>query len=211
MTQPGLFLSLDGIDGTGKSTQCRLLIDWLLESGYPVVQAIDPGGTALGQKLRSILLEGRDDMALRAEALLFMASRAELVERIIRPALELGSVVVADRYLLANVVYQGHAGRLPVDELWRLGHFATQGIMPQCTLILDLPVDEAVLRRGRAADRVEQRDLAYHERVRQGFLLEAGRQPGCVVLDASGTIEEIQTMIRAELLPRLAKVSQGVR
>src|SRR5271154_6577087 len=118
MSKRPLFLSLDGLDGTGKSTQCRLLIEWLGGEGREVVSCIDPGGTALGQELRQILLSKRRPLARECEALLFMASRAELVAEVIRPALELGKIVVSDRFLLANVVYQGHAGGLDVDLLW---------------------------------------------------------------------------------------------
>src|SRR4051812_18910546 len=117
----GLFLSLDGIDGTGKSTQCRLLADWLRGRGRAVVACVDPGGTPLGQEVRQILLSGRYHPTPACEALLFMASRAQLVDEVIRPALERGEVVVSDRFLLANVVYQGHAGRLDVDLLWQVG------------------------------------------------------------------------------------------
>src|ERR1700726_2574713 len=114
-----LFLSLDGLDGTGKSTQCRLLCDWLRQQGREVTACVDPGGTALGERLREILLHHRGTMEPAAEALMFMASRAQLVAEVIRPALAQGQIVVSDRYLLANVVYQGHAGGLDVDLLWQ--------------------------------------------------------------------------------------------
>src|SRR5205823_9507628 len=158
---PPFFVSLDGIDGTGKSTQCRLLAEWLRGRGHTVTECIDPGGTPVGDELRAIVLGHRNDLTPRAEALLFMASRAELVERVIRPALSAGGVVVCDRYLLANVVYQGHAGGLDVGALWQLGRFCTDGIEPDLTLVLDLPVELALTRRGREADRMELRDRAY--------------------------------------------------
>jgi len=107
MTKKGLFLSLDGIDGTGKSTQCRLLADWLRQQGKEVVACVDPGGTPLGQELRQIVLDHRRQLSVTCESLLFMASRAQLVACVIRPALEAGKVVVSDRYVLANLVYQG--------------------------------------------------------------------------------------------------------
>src|SRR3712207_626357 len=106
------FISLDGLDGTGKSTQCRLLADWLRETGYEVVTCVDPGGTPLGQQVRELVLSHRHALSLPCEALLFMASRAQVVSEVIRPALEQGQVVVSDRFVLANVVYQGHAGGL---------------------------------------------------------------------------------------------------
>src|SRR5437879_5321543 len=127
MSRP-LFLSLDGIDGTGKSTQCRLLAEWLRAQGRTVTSCVDPGGTAVGGLLREIVLHHKEEIQLPCEALLFMASRAQLVGAVIRPALQRGHVVVCDRYLLANVVYQGHAGGLPVEQLWQVGHFATGGL-----------------------------------------------------------------------------------
>jgi dTMP kinase len=191
------FLSLDGIDGTGKSTQCRLLVEWLNESGVPAVACTDPGGTPLGDQLRQILLASQADISDRAEALLFMASRAELVTRVVRPALEAGRVVVSDRFVMANVVYQGHARGLSPDELWAVGRFSTGGLLPDLTVILDLPVEAAAARRGRSADRVEARGLDYLDRVRRGFLAEAARQPDAVrVLDASPDIDTVQQHLR---------------
>ena len=133
---PAAFLSLDGLDGTGKSTQCRLLADRLRGRGLAVTECVDPGGTELGGRLREILLASRQTrIGMRTEALLFMASRAELVAQVIRPALDRGDVVVSDRFLLATVVYQGHAGGLPPDDLWAVGRFATGGLLPDLTLV----------------------------------------------------------------------------
>src|SRR3989442_8735003 len=139
----GRFIALDGLDGTGKSTQCRLLADWLRSQGREVVTCRDPGGTPLGDALRTILLHHKHEMTPAAEAMLFMASRAELVARVIRPALEAGRGVVSDRYLLANVVYQGHTGGMSVDDLWEIGRRTTGGLEPDLTLVLDLPVPVA--------------------------------------------------------------------
>lgn len=197
MTRRGLFLSLDGIDGTGKSTQCRLLVEWLRSRGRDVFACVDPGGTPLGQELRQILLGHRFGLADAAEALLFMASRAQLVAEVIRPALEAGRVVVSDRFLLANVVYQGHGGRLDVQQLWQVGAFATGGLEPDLTVVLDLPLEEAQARRRRPADRMESRPTEYHQRVRDGFLAEARRRPGhVVVLDATPDVAAVQQAIR---------------
>jgi dTMP kinase len=124
------FISLDGLDGTGKTTQCRLLAGWLRARGLPVIDCCDPGGTAIGDAIRDLLLGRRDDMVLPCEAFLFMASRAQLSAEVIRPALEAGRAVVADRYLLANVVYQGHAGGLNPEQLWEIGRLATGGLQP---------------------------------------------------------------------------------
>jgi dTMP kinase len=194
------FLSLDGLDGTGKSTQCRLLADWLRGRGHAVTTCADPGGTALGDQLRDILLHRRHELSLPCEALLFMASRAQLTSEVIRPALGAGRVVVADRYLLANVVYQGHAGGLDPELLWAVGRLATGGLEPDLTLVLDLPVERAVARRAGPADRVEGRDLAYHARVREGFRAEARRRPDRVrVIDAGPPVEVVQEAIRREV------------
>jgi dTMP kinase len=191
------FLSLDGIDGTGKSTQCRLLADWLNASGVSARLCADPGGTALGDQLRSILLTSRTHISPRAEALIFMASRAELVSETIRPALEAGQVVICDRFVTANVVYQGHAGGLPADQLWDVGRFCTDDLFPDRTFILDLPVNVAAERRGRTADRVESRGPEYLEKVRQGFLTEAARRPDrYVVIDASPDVNMLQVELR---------------
>jgi len=196
----GLFLSLDGLDGTGKSTQCRLLADWLRGQGRRVVACADPGGTPAGDVIRSLLLEHRGELSLTCEAFLFMASRAQLVAEVIRPALGDGQVVVCDRFLLANVVYQGHAGGLDPAQLWTMGHLSSGGLEPDLTVVLDLPIEVARQRRGRPADRMEGRPDAYQERVRAGFLAEAARRPDRVrVVDASPAVEVVQEHIRREV------------
>ena len=202
-----MFLSLDGIDGTGKSTQVGLLAETLRGWGFIVTTCADPGGTELGAKLREILLHGRQsEMSLRTECLLFMASRAELVERVIAPALKRGEIVLSDRYLLANVVYQGHAGGLRPGDVWTLGLFATAGVLPELTVVLDLPVDTARARRIGLADRVESRGVDYFERVRSGFLAEAAGDPDRYrVLDASPGIEAVQTAIATTVLGHLRR------
>lgn len=194
------FFSLDGIDGTGKSTQVRLLADWLRARGWPVVCCAEPGGTPPGDRLREMLLNHEYDMSPMAEALLFMASRAELVERVIRPALASGSLVLSDRFLLATIAYQGYGGGLNVDQLWEIGRAAAGGLETDLTLMLDLPVDEAQRRRGREPDRMESRKREFHERVRQGFLTEARRQPERIrVIDAMPSIAAVHVKICSEV------------
>jgi dTMP kinase len=195
-TMKAPFLSLDGVDGVGKSTQCRLLADALRRSGWDVVQCVDPGGTKIGQELRDILLSSRHSISLPCEAFLFMASRAQLVAEVIRPALEAGKAVLSDRYLLANVVYQGYAGGLDVDTLWTIGNLATAGFEPDMTFILDLPLDVARQRRKPRADRMESRGDEYFAKVRDGFLTEAQRKPGRIrVIDATLTIDDVHAEI----------------
>jgi dTMP kinase len=196
----GPFLSLDGLDGAGKSTQCRLLGQWLRTRGYVVTECVDPGGTEIGQVIRGLLLNHTNDISLPCEALLFMASRAQLVAEVIRPALEAGHAVISDRFLLANVVYQGYGGGLDSARLWDVGLLATGGLEPELTFVLDLPLAAARKRRKSEADRMESRDEAFHERVRAGFLAEAARRPErIVVLDAGQPLETVQEIIRREV------------
>jgi dTMP kinase len=196
----GLFISLDGLDGTGKSTQCALLGDWLRARGLDVVECTDPGGTPAGDVIRSLLLDHRGEMSLACEALLFMASRAQLIEEVIRPALEAGRAVVSDRFVLANVVYQGYAGGLDPDQIYAVGRLATGALEPNLTIVLDLPVDVAQARRKRPADRMESRAADYHARVREGFLTEARRHPERIrVVDASQDVQVVHEDICREV------------
>ena len=202
----GHFISLDGPDGGGKTTQVARLVAWLRSRGLAVVSCRDPGDTTLGERLRSILLD-RSNLAigLRSEMLLFMASRAQLVEEVIRPALEAGSVVVSDRYLLANVAYQGYAGGLPVDTIWEVGRAATGGLMPDLTLVLDVPTEIARSRVGKARDRMEDRSVDYHARVRDGFLTAGRTYPTPIqIIDASADPEAVARHIQTEVAHALA-------
>jgi dTMP kinase len=194
------FFSLDGIDGAGKSTQCRLLADWLRSQGHKLIECVDPGGTEIGAILRTLLLGHRGDMNLACEALLFMASRAQLTAEVIRPALESGTIVIADRFLLANVVYQGYGSGLDRDRLYDIGKFATGGLEPDMTFVLDLPPALAVKRRKVMPDRLESRGSDFHEKVCAGFRREAELRPDRVVLvDAAQSAELIQERIRQEV------------
>ena len=192
-----MFLSIDGGDGTGKSTQIELVCQWLGEQGHEVVTCRDPGSTELGEAVRDLLLN-RHDLSIhrRSEMLLYMAARAQMVEQVIRPALEQGRTVVADRYLLANVAYQGYGGELDVDMLWQVGQVATAGLMPHLTIVLDVPPEVAAARLCREKDRMELQGDAFHARVRDGFLTEARRRDDVVLVDASGSIDEVQAAIR---------------
>jgi dTMP kinase len=200
----GFFLSLDGPDGGGKTTQAARLVDWLRGRGLDVIACRDPGGTPLGERVRSILLDrSAVEPVLRAEMLLFMASRAQLVDQIIRPALEAGKVVVSDRYLLANLVYQGYAGGLPIDSLREVGRAATGGLMPDLTLVLDVPADVARVRVGGARDRME--DRTDPERIRAGFLEAVPAYPAPItVIDASGDPDAVARRIQDEVAHALA-------
>jgi len=193
-----MFLSIDGGDGTGKSTQAELLCQWLGQQSRAVVACRDPGSTRLGEAVRNLLLDRHDlEIDRRSEMLLYMAARAQMVEEVIRPALEQGKTVVSDRYLLANVAYQGYGGGLDVATLWEVGRVATGGLMPDLTIVLDVPAEVAAARLARPLDRMEQQGAAFHARVREGFLAEAARQPErIVVVSAVGSVEQVQAEIR---------------
>ena len=189
----GVFFSLDGLDGCGKSTQMRLLAEALEKMGYSVVTCVDPGGTEIGKTLRQILLHHKGLLGMRSEALLFMASRAQLVDEIIAPSLEQGKIVISDRYLLANLVYQGYGGGLNLEDLRATGNLSTGGVLPNLTFVLDIPVEIARKRIQRPADRMEQRPDSFFEKVRQGFLTEAAlAEDRMMVINASESIEIIQ-------------------
>jgi dTMP kinase len=203
------FIALEGIDGTGKTTQCPLLSKWFRTQGVDVIQCADPGGTSVGDKLRSLLLGHHGEMETLCEALLFMASKTELVNQVIRPALNRKQAVITDRYLLSTIAYQGYAGGVDVEELWRIGRFATGGLEPDVSIILDMSVPHALSRKRTAPDRVESRSAAYYEAVRQGFLTEARRQPDRVrVVDATPPIEAVHFRIVQEIALVLGKDSR---
>jgi dTMP kinase len=194
-----MFFSFDGIDGVGKSTQLRLFCQWLAEQGHEPVVCRDPGSTPLGEQIRGILLGSHDSTPIspRSEMLLYMAARAQLVEQVIGPALAAGQIVVSDRFLLANVVYQGYAGGIDVSTVRSVGAAATGGASPDCTFLLDMDPAAALARVGRQLDRVESRGAAYREQLRAGFLTEAREMGDSVhVIDAARGIDEIQRDVR---------------
>ena len=200
-----MFISIDGGDGTGKSTQMELLGQWLRRQGHNVLICRDPGSTPLGEAVRNILLDRHDlHIHRRGEMLLYMAARAQMVEEVIRPALEQGKTVLSDRFLLANVVYQGHGGGLDVATLWEVGRVATDGLMPELTIVLDVPAEVAAACIKGPLDRMEQQGAAFHARVREGFLSEAARSPSnIVVMDASGSVDDVQAEIQSVVRSRI--------
>jgi dTMP kinase len=194
-----MFFSFDGIDGVGKTTQMDLFCQWLGEQGVDVVLCRDPGSTPLGEKVREILLHSDDDTPIgrRAEMLLYMAARAQLVDEVIRPALAAGRCVVSDRYLLANLVYQGHAGGLDLESIRRVGAVAVDGVRPDAVFLLDMSPTAADGRLRRTLDRMERQGAEYRELLRGGFLAEAARAEYCIrVIDADRPVETVQAEIR---------------
>jgi dTMP kinase len=206
-----MFFSFDGTDGTGKSTQLRLFCERLRALGHEVVVCRDPGSTELGERIREILLsrEVSTPIARRSEMFLYMAARAQLVEEVIQPALAEGKTVVSDRYVLANIVYQGHAGGLDVADVRHVGQVATGGITPDCIFLLDMKVEEADRRMSRALDRMESQGPEYRRRLREGFLAEAARSGGKIhVIDAGRSIDEVQAEIWRIASEKLGPLSQ---
>ena len=190
----GVFITFEGVEGCGKSTQLALLANRLTAAGVPVRVLREPGGTAAGEAIREILLDplhaGLDD---RAELLLYEASRAELVAEVIEPALVAGEAVLCDRFSDSTTAYQGYARGLPHDEIERLNAFATGDVTPDLTIVLDLDPGTGLARAtGSGADRVESEGAEFHRHVREGFLAIARAEPGrVVVLDATGSRDEI--------------------
>jgi dTMP kinase len=203
----GLFISLEGIDGVGKSTQSDLLEEFLRAQGREVVRTFEPGGTELGQEIRHLLLHRKGDVAPRAEALLYAADRAHHVASKVRPALERGEVVLTDRYLDSSVAYQGVGRALKADDVRAISMFAVEGLLPDLTILLDLDAASAAARRnttGEAPDRLEREKIEFFEAVRQAYLDMAAAEPKrWLVIDARQTVEAMQAQIRsrvAELL-----------
>lgn len=199
----GLFISMEGGDGSGKSTQSRALQEWLEGLGYEVVITREPGGTELGQHIRELLLHG-DDIAPRAEALLFAADRAHHVATKIRPALARGAVVISDRYLDSSVAYQGASRNLGRDEIRDLSLWAVDGLLPDVTVLVDVPAEVGAERVGKVQDRLESAGLAFHQRVREEFRRLAAAEPQrYVVVDGTAPIAEITAQLTALIEPRL--------
>lgn len=195
----GLFIALEGGDGVGKSTQRDLLGRWLEDRGFAVVLTREPGGTELGRYLREALLHG-GHVDPRTEALLFATDRAHHVHSVIGPALERGAMVVTDRYLDSSVAYQGAARDLGVGEVRDLSLWATEGLLPDLTVLLDLDPATAALRRAAAPDRLEREPGEFHQRVREVFLQLAAAEPErYLVLDASLDPATVHGAITARL------------
>jgi dTMP kinase len=202
----GMLIAFEGGEGAGKTTQARLLAIWLREQGYDVVATQEPGATKMGMRLRALLLDtAHTGMSPRAETLMYAADRAEHVESVIIPALERGTIVVTDRYVDSSIAYQGRGRNQPVGEVAGLNRWATGGLEPDLTILLDLPPAEGLGRRSVSADRLEAEPAEFHERVREGFLAQAQANPGrYLVLDATQAPAELSGQIQdriRDLLP----------
>jgi dTMP kinase len=194
-----MFVTFEGVDGSGKSTQARLLADWLRSEGREVVLTREPGGTPVGERIRELLLHG-EGMAPWAEAALFAAARAQLVDEVIRPALARGADVVSDRYLDSSLAYQGVARGLGVERVLELNLLATSGLLPDRTFLLALPPGDAEARRGDRPDRIEREGSAFAEDVDRAYR-EIARvfSKRVAVVDAGRNPEDIAETVRGQL------------
>jgi dTMP kinase len=203
VTGPGLFITLEGGDGSGKTTQAELLGKWLTEQGRTIVRTREPGGTEVGVEVREIVLHHRGDITPRAEALLYAADRAHHVATVVRPALEHGEVVLQDRYIDSSVAYQGAGRVLDPEAVRRLSEWATEGLRPDLTILLDLDAEAARGRLDEARtryDRLEAEASDFHDRVRTAYLVLAANEPErFLVVDAALPVDEIAAAIRARV------------
>lgn len=202
----GHFITLEGGEGAGKSTQIAQIRDWWQARGREVVVTRQPGGTALAEKIRDLLLHEKDHpVDDRTELLLMFAARAQFLDELVRPALARDAVVLCDRFTDSTYAYQGGGRGMPAAQIETLERLVHDDLQPELTLLLDLPVAEGLARASRRseADRIEQEDLAFFERVRAAYLERAAAAPGrCVIVDASGAPEEVWALIRATLEER---------
>jgi dTMP kinase len=198
----GRFITLEGGDGAGKTTQAELLTAWLEEHGRTVVRTREPGGTDLGQRIREMVLHERGHVAPRAEALLYAADRAHHVETVVRPALARGAVVLQDRYIDSSVAYQGVARGLGADRIRSVSEWAADGLVPDLTVLLDLDVtvgrSRVAAARGDVFDRLESEAATFHETVRRAFLDAAAAEPErFLVVDAGQPADAVHRRVRA--------------
>ncbi|WP_296182474.1 dTMP kinase [uncultured Mobiluncus sp.] len=204
----GLFVAFEGCDGVGKTTQITRAASWVRQQGWDVIETREPGGTDLGVALRQLLLDA-GDVSARAEALLFAADRAQHVHKLIIPAINDGKVVITDRYLASSIAYQGHGRELGAREIRDLSMWATGGLVPNLTVLLDLDPEAAAARQAAdtslgSPDRMERAGLDFQKRVREDFLRMSEGQDTWLVVDASLPVEEIATQVRlrlAQMLP----------
>ena len=189
----GRFLVFDGPDGSGKSTQIDRFSTWSQQNGVTVELVREPGGTAIGEAIRNVLLDpAHEEMTVRAEMLLYMASRSQLVRERIRPALDSGRMVLADRFISSTLAYQGTAGGLEAQEILDVGRVATDGIEPDLVVIFDVDEETRRSRMGAEKDRIERKSSAFHTRVREGYLAQARRDPShYLVIDARVSEDDV--------------------
>ena len=206
-----MFITIEGSDGSGKSTQFELLESFLLEQGYDLVTTREPGGTNIGEQVRDCLHDVRNkQMTSQAEVLLYSASRAQLVKEIIQPALDAGRIVLSDRYYHSTLAYQGYGRQLDMDALLSITQFATGGLQPDLIVLLDVDITTGLSRRetgGVEMNRMDLQATAFYERVQKGYLQLAAEEPErWIVIDANRGIEAVQEDLRRVIVARLEEL-----
>ena len=198
----GVFITFEGSEGSGKSTQIELVCKYLKQKKKPILFAREPGGVKISEKIRSILLDVKNkNMSSECETLLYMAARAQLVEEVITPALKKGKIVLCDRFLDSTVAYQGYGNGIDIRAIKDIGKFSTQRLTPEMTIFFDIDAKKGLSRiKGRTKDRIERRAISYHNKVRKGYREIARREPGRVkLIDANRTKEEIFSIVQKHI------------
>lgn len=198
----GKFITFEGPEGSGKSTQSKLLYQYLKKEGFDVIYLREPGSTSLSEKIRDILLDNKNKgISARAELFLYLAARAQIVDEIIRPAWASGKIIICDRFMDSTLAYQGYGLGIDTGFIRNTGEFITAGIKPDLTVLFDLPAESGLKRSGKVKDRIENRPLDYHHRVRNGYLKIARSSAGRIkVINGQGAKEAIQKKIRKLVL-----------
>lgn len=194
----GKFISFEGSEGSGKSTQAGLVFSYLQKKNVPVILLREPGGVKISEAIRGLLLDVKNtDMTKESETLLYMASRAQMVEEVLKPALKAGKVVLCDRYLDSTIAYQGFGNGVDIQAIKKIGEFATQSVSPDLTLLFDIQTEKGLARTNAVKDRIELRSLSYHRRVRKGYLQLAKENPKRFrVIKVNKAKEEIFEIVR---------------
>lgn len=192
----GLFITFEGADGCGKTTQLNLLRDYLEKSGYEVILTREPGGKGLGEKIREILLNYDGEVSDRCESFLFLADRAQNIDTIVKPAVQSGKIVLCDRHTDSSVAYQGYGRGLDIDRINMLNNLATDGIKPDLTFVFDIDTETSMQRVGQEKDRMENAGVEFHTKVRNGYLELAKKEPHRIkVIDAAKSIDEVHNEV----------------
>ena len=202
--QKGLFITFEGADGCGKTTQLKLLKDYLTAKGYAVILTREPGGKGLGEKIREILLNYDGKVADRCESFLFLADRAQNIETIVKPAIESGKIVLCDRHTDSSVAYQGYGRGLDIEQIKMLNNLATGGKQPDLTLVFDVDIETSMQRVGNEKDRMESSGKEFFNRVRNGYLEMAKQEPERLkIVDSTKSIDKVHKRVIEIILPYL--------
>lgn len=211
MRKRGLFITFEGTEGSGKSTHSKMLCNFLKSKGFNVLYTREPGGTVISEKIRNVLLDPKNkDMDVVCEMLLYMAARAQIVEKEILPALKKGKIVICDRFMDATLAYQGYAAGLDTKIIKKVGSLVTKGISPDVTFLLDIGVKQGLLRLRKGKDRIERKSLTFHKKVRKGYLALARQARQRIkIVPASGEIPQTQDRIRNMVLRHISVIQKS--